>query len=180
MTKITYVILNIQIKRGQYTHMKNNYKFWNIVIIIKDDCILMIDRNKGDFGGYVPPGGKVEFPETFSDSAIREVKEETGLDVLSLDLYGISGYINEIKHEQYIYLDFLCTKFEGELLEVGPEGNLEWIPIESIEKIEITPHIKKRILNILKKKRYEYQVFWDENAHAAKGDYLFPWQSDII
>lgn len=142
--------------------MKCNYKFWNLVVIVKDDNILLIKRNKDDFQGYVPPGGKIEFPETFFDSARREVFEETQLVIESLELKGLSGYINEVKGEQFIYVDFYCTSFHGDIVIDGPEGRVEWIPINKLEEVEIHPDIRVRINSILNNLNYEYQIYWDE------------------
>ncbi|MGX7197906.1 NUDIX domain-containing protein [Enterococcus olivae] len=143
--------------------MDCSYRFWNLVIIVNEDQILLIKRNKNDFQGYVPPGGKIEFPETFFDSARREVFEETQLIVDTLELRGLSGYINEIKGEQFVYVDFYCSAFHGNLKKDGPEGSVEWIPINQLNEVEIHPDIKVRIENILSNKNFEYQIFWDEN-----------------
>lgn len=142
--------------------MNVNYVFWNLVVIVKDDSILLIKRNKNDFQGYVPPGGKIEFPETFFDSARREVLEETGLIVDSLKFKGLSGYINEEKKEQFVYVDFFCNEFHGELIKDGPEGEVEWVPLAEFEKLNIHPDIKIRIENIIKEASFEYQIYWNE------------------
>lgn len=52
------------------------------------DCILLLDRQHDQFKGFIPPGGKVEFPKSFTDAAIREVKDEAGLKVSDLVFKG--------------------------------------------------------------------------------------------
>ena len=43
-------------------------------LIQKDDKVLLINRpDKLGFPGYLGPGGKVEFPESISEGAVREV-----------------------------------------------------------------------------------------------------------
>ncbi|WP_127341775.1 NUDIX domain-containing protein [Enterococcus faecalis] len=152
--------------------MKCDYIFWNLVVIVKDNKILLIKRNKNDFQGYVPPGGKIEFPETFFDSARREVREETNLIVDNLEFKGLSGYINEIKGEQFIYVDFYCSSFHGDLVKNGPEGLVEWVPLNRLNEIEIHPDIRVRINNILLNNNYEYQIFWDELKGKPKNKRL--------
>lgn len=149
-----------------------NYKFWNLVVVVQNDHILLIERNKQDFKGLTPPGGKVEFPETFMQSALRELKEETGLVALNLQQRGVSGFINSQKREQFIFIDYVCTSFEGELITNGPEGMCDWYHIHAIENLNIKADIKTRILELLKNNIYEYQMFWDESIQAVYEDKL--------
>jgi ADP-ribose pyrophosphatase YjhB (NUDIX family) len=52
------------------------------VVVTKDDRVLLGRRNKKNaFGKWVLPGGRVGWGETIADAAVREAKEETGLDV---------------------------------------------------------------------------------------------------
>ncbi len=75
----------------------------------KDEEILLLNRQHDNFKGWIQPGGKVEFPESFFEAARRELKEETGLTALNLELKGISGFTNPSNKERYVYYDFLCT-----------------------------------------------------------------------
>ncbi|KAF1302341.1 NUDIX domain-containing protein [Enterococcus sp. JM9B] len=150
-----------------------HFRFWNTVVVKKEQQVLLIERNKGDFSGFVPPGGKVEFPETFTDSAICELKEETGLVAKSITLKGVSGFINEIKREQFIFLDYLCTDFTGELIPNGAEGACQWFDIAEIPNLEIKSDIKKRLQLVLEGKNFEYQMFWNELTHTFESDKLF-------
>lgn len=150
-----------------------NYKFWNLVVIVRDKEILLINRNKGDFNGLVPPGGKVEFPETFAESAKREVLEETGLTLNNVQLEGLSGYINEKKGEQFVYVDYYSDDFTGEIVKHGVEGACSWYPIADIEKLEMLPDIKTREKQILENNSCELQIFWDEETNAPSGEKLY-------
>ena len=53
----------------------------NMCMIYKDDEILVINRTKKDWPGISFPGGHVEENETLEESVIREMKEETGLNI---------------------------------------------------------------------------------------------------
>ncbi|QIK70622.1 8-oxo-dGTP diphosphatase [Erysipelothrix sp. HDW6C] len=145
-----------------------NYRFWNIVVVVKDQKILLIDRNKGDFDGLVAPGGKVDFPETFYESAQRELLEETGLHAKDLILKGMSGYINSEKNEQYLYYDYFCDDFTGTLVCDGPEGQCDWYDLGEIETLPIPQDMKARIQLMLKHDSYEYQMYWDEKKNQVE------------
>ncbi|MDN6771185.1 MAG: NUDIX domain-containing protein, partial [Lactococcus sp.] len=56
--------------------MENIISFVNICVK-NGDNILLINRQHDHFKGWIPPGGKVIFPESFFEAAIRELEEET-------------------------------------------------------------------------------------------------------
>ena len=61
--------------------------FMNMCMIYDDNGnILVQDRLKKDWPGVTFPGGHVEYTESFTQSVIREVKEETGLDIETVKL----------------------------------------------------------------------------------------------
>ena len=59
--------------------MKNVYT--NMCMVYSGDKILVLNRVKKDWPGLTFPGGHVEDGELFSESVIREMKEETGLTI---------------------------------------------------------------------------------------------------
>ena len=104
-----------------------------MIYLKKDDCYLLLYRNKKkhdiNHNKWIGVGGHVEIGETIDECAIREVKEETGLDVHSLSCAGEVLFIDEnLKMMMYIYE---ITDFSGELIECN-EGELKWIPIKDI------------------------------------------------
>ena len=65
------------------------------VLAIKDGKYLLAERNKENYNGYwVIPGGGVNFGETIEEAGIREIKEETNLDVEIIKLIGYKEVIN--------------------------------------------------------------------------------------
>ncbi len=101
---------------------------------------LMLYRNKkeNDYheGKWNGIGGKFEQGETPEECAIREIKEETGLDVYEPKLKGMITFpLFDGKDDWYVYL-FVITNFSGELID-SPEGKLEWIPDEKITELNL-------------------------------------------
>jgi len=70
------------------------------------------------------PGGKQEYNETMLEGAIREVKEETNLDISELSVFGATDDIQPTKH--FVTIQIVANKFEGELKNMEPTKHSEW------------------------------------------------------
>lgn len=141
------------------------YKVWTVVMIQDGDKVLLLDRQHDDFKGFIPPGGQVEFPESFVDGAIREVKEETGLEVSDLIFKGISELVNPATNARYIMMNYLTKNFTGELLEKPPEGELHWINIKEAKDLPMQEDIKIRFDLFFEPGTFEIQTIWNEQKN---------------
>lgn len=117
-------------------------------IVIKDGKVLLIRRIKKGGEYFVFPGGKIEEDETPEHAVVRELKEETTLDIKinrllfnlvnQFDEYG--GYHKGYPNEHY----FLVTDFDGTVELGGPEKikmnednqyHLEWHELHNIQNL---------------------------------------------
>src|SRR5258708_1960315 len=77
------------------------------VLIFNQDSLLLGKRQESH-GAHTwgPPGGHLEFGESFEEGGIREAKEETGLTLSSLNLIGLTNdfFRNDDKHYVSIFL----------------------------------------------------------------------------
>ena len=103
-----------------------------LCMIYKDDMILLQNRIKKDWQGYTLPGGHIEPGESFVEAVIREMKEETGLDIFNPQLCGIKQF--PIDDGRYIVLLYKTDEFEGELVS-SEEGQMEWIARSDLDKV---------------------------------------------
>ena len=103
------------------------------VYLKKDDSYLLLYRNKKkndmNEGKWIGVGGHVEKGETIDQAVIREVKEETGLDVHSLKCSGEVLFIND-DYQEMMYI-YKIDDFSGDLIECD-EGELKWIKIKDM------------------------------------------------
>lgn len=140
-------------------------KIWTLCMIQKEDKVLLIDRQHDNFKGFIPPGGKVEFPESIVESAIREVKEETGLEVRNLMFKGLYEYVNPVAKDRYMIFNYLTKDFTGDLLEDGPEGKAVWVDIEEAYNLPMQKSIKRRFPYFFQDGTFEILVEWDHEEN---------------
>ncbi|WP_163526824.1 8-oxo-dGTP diphosphatase [Halobacillus ihumii] len=102
-------------------------------ILRKDNHILMLKKPRR--GWYVAPGGKMEAGENIKDSVVREFHEETGLRIKDPELKGSFTFImkeDDQTVQEWMMFTFYTTDYQGELLEVSEEGQLEWVAVEEV------------------------------------------------
>lgn len=98
----------------------------NMCMVYDGDRILVQDRVNPNWSGITFPGGHVERGESFVDSVVREVKEETGLDVSNVRLCGIKQWTHRDGAYRYLVLFFKTNTYSGELIS-SSEGKVFWI-----------------------------------------------------
>ena len=115
----------------------------SLCYIEKDNCFLMLHRTKkkNDYNHdkWIGIGGKFENGDSPEDCAIREVKEETGLEIAPSDLRycGIVTFVDKSELEPYTEFMhvFHAEKFSGSLITDCNEGELEWVPVSKLGEL---------------------------------------------
>lgn len=113
------------------------------VFLIKDGKILLGKRiGKTGYGTWCLPGGHLEYGESLVDAAKRELEEETGIAVESVEFLHI---INDVQWgDHYIHINFLAKDFKGEAMVTEPDKFAEWkwFPIDDLPKNIFAGHKK--------------------------------------
>ena len=107
--------------------------FTNLCMVYDDaGNILVQDRLDPAWPGLCFPGGNVEPGESFVESVIREVWEETGLTIENPILCGTKQFQTD-SNERYVVLFYKTNHFSGQL-KSSDEGKVFWIPREDLVK----------------------------------------------
>ena len=131
----------------------------------KDNKVLMIKFSKKWGQVYAPPGGKFESGETPLDCIIREYYEETGLTLINPKLQGISYWQDKAEGIIFVYT---AEKYEGKLKETSEEGELEWIEIENLTKINQFEQNEKFTPYLFKNNMFEGKFILDDKCKVQK------------
>ena len=127
-------------------------------IVVDEGCLLLVHRADNDL--WALPGGGHEVGESIEDTVLREVKEETGMDVQVTGLVGL--YTNPAHVMAYddgeVRQQFsLC--FEGRWIggtphEDGTETKaVRWVDPSDLDNLNIHPSMRLRIDHALDKSR---------------------------
>jgi 8-oxo-dGTP pyrophosphatase MutT (NUDIX family) len=126
------------------------------------DKVLMVHHNI--FNSWSWTGGHADGDEDLLYVAIKEVKEETGVeniwavseDILSLDILPVLGHKKRGKYvapHLHLSVAYLLEGDENEPLVVKPDENssVQWIPFEKIDTYSNEPHMKEIYKKIISK-----------------------------
>lgn len=108
---------------------------------------------------YTIPGGKVEIGEPFLGAAVREIKEEVGVDLMPEDLtHAVTLHICPDKNDddmRWLHVIFVASKWQGELYNAEPHVHAEllWCDPEKLPD-NMIPSLKAGVEAWLKKEGY--------------------------
>lgn len=136
-----------------------NVELTVLCLIHKDDAYLLQNRVKDDWKGYTLPGGHIESGESIVDAVIREMKEETGLDIKNPHLCGVKQF--SIDGGRYIVFLFETEQFEGELID-SDEGDMHWVKIENLHDVNLVEDFDDLIEVMMNKELSEFQYIIDD------------------
>jgi len=120
------------------------------LVIMREDEVLIIQRAADpDKGLWSVPGGKVEWGETCQIAAVREVKEETNLDVNVKDIKLVDIVNKVIKDEEgkikfhFVIVDYVTRIFKGDVIPSDDALQAKWTKFTDLNKYEYPLTIKK-------------------------------------
>ena len=136
--------------------------FTNMCMITDDQGnVLVQDKLDPGFRGLTFPGGHVEPGESFVESVIREVREETGLTIEDPVLCGIKQFPTE-SGARYVVLFFKASKYSGHIRS-SEEGLVYWLPRQSLPAQKLAPDMLDMIRVMESENLCEF-MYYQENG----------------
>ncbi len=104
------------------------------IINDKNQILLMHRIGSHSSNTWCPPGGHLEFKESFLDGAKRETKEESGLDIEDIELVGVTNDIYETENKHYVTLALKAKAYKGEPKIIEPDkcDEVAWFDLDKM------------------------------------------------
>jgi len=118
--------------------------------------VLVQDKIHSRWAGITFPGGHIDDGESIYESAIREVKEETGLTISNLKQAGLIHMFNTESLERRIIFLYKTSCFEGEMITETDEGKVYWVSLNELENLNLAPNVREY-----------FKVFMDNDINEA-------------
>jgi len=135
----------------------------------------VVENDNGDIllvktyhGGWVFPGGQVDIGENIIDAVIREIKEESGINVTVQKLFAVSsntainkGYNGVENVPTKVMFDFICNFVDGNLSISDENSESCWIKKDKVLDYITSPAIRQR-----------FQAFLDYDENVQYLEYV--------
>lgn len=121
----------------------------SVIIVDENKKILLVRHRKGNRSYWVLPGGRLEYGETFNECAIRELKEETGLDIQPDRIVFLSEAIAPDRSRHIVNI-YITGKVVGGSMQLGNEpvlAGVDFFALSELERLTLFPPIGKNIIN---------------------------------
>jgi 8-oxo-dGTP diphosphatase len=118
---------------------------WNA----RDEVLLIRRMNPPRQTEWSLPGGRVEFGETLRAALVREVREETGLDVEILALIDVAELMADAPAgadgEHYVLVDFCARVLAGDAAAASDAAEARWFSVAEMEALPLWSETRRII-----------------------------------
>jgi 8-oxo-dGTP diphosphatase len=114
------------------------------VVFRADGAVLLVRRaNPPAAGSWTLPGGRVEPNESLADAIVREVREETALEVVVVNV--IEELVLEREGFSYRITDFSCRAISGDVRAADDASEARWVLPANFDDFDLTPDVRRVI-----------------------------------
>jgi 8-oxo-dGTP diphosphatase len=119
-------------------------------VVLQGEYVLLEQRGRPPAeGSWSLPGGLIELGETAEEAIVREVREETGLDVQVGPVLGLFQPIQRDADARvryhFVVIDFLAYYQAGELQVGDDAADLRWVRPADLDSYHLTPVAQEMI-----------------------------------
>jgi ADP-ribose pyrophosphatase YjhB (NUDIX family) len=129
----------------------------NVIVTNDHGDILMIRRSDND--NWAVPGGAIDLGESVTQAAVRETKEETGIDC---EITGLVGIYSDPKHVIHYTSDDEVRQEFSIVLTARPTGGLprrsdesrevNWVKRDALESLRMDRSMRQRITDYMERR----------------------------
>lgn len=145
-------------------------KILTLCMVVKEGEVLLGMKKRGfGVGKWNGFGGKIEENETIEEGAVRELKEEIGINAVEMKKVGILGFSvldDPVRLEVHV---FKVSKFTGEPTE-SEEMKPQWFAQEAIPFSEMWPDDKYWLPIVLNEKLFTGNFLFDKPRNSKYSD----------
>jgi 8-oxo-dGTP diphosphatase len=113
------------------------------MIYDNENRVLIQNKIRSKWSGITFPGGHVDDGESIYDSTIREVKEETGLTISSLEQVGLIHMFNPENQDRRIIFLYKTSHYHGEVIDETHEGKVYWVSLHELDNMQLAPNMRE-------------------------------------
>lgn len=126
-------------------------------VVVHEGRALLIRRGKPPlYGRWVVPGGTLELGETLEEAVVREVREETGLEIRPVAF--LTAFERILRSPagggvryHYVILDYLCERIAGEPQAASDALEARFVAPADLEALQLPPKALEVVLDGLRR-----------------------------
>ncbi|GGN94284.1 NUDIX domain-containing protein [Nocardia rhizosphaerihabitans] len=120
-------------------------------VLVTDSASRILMQRRGDSGNWSLPGGVMEIGETLEQCAVRETKEETGLDI---EITGLLGIYTDPDHvieygdgevRQEFAVTYLGRVVGGEVSVSSESTEVRFVGVDELADLPVHPTVRLRV-----------------------------------
>ena len=115
------------------------------VIVFRGDDVLLIQRGKEpNTHAWSIPGGRQRLGEKVRETAVREIREETGIEIEMLGLVDVIDFIDDPQFH-YTLIDYAAHWQAGDIRPGSDALDARWVPMEELDQYELWSETRRVI-----------------------------------
>jgi len=146
-----------------------------LCFVVSDDEVLLIEKRRGlGEGWYNGPGGKREAGETIRECAIREVREEVGIDVDTPALSKAGELTFRLDGDPQLHCHvFRTDRFDGEP-RPSEEARPEWFALDEVPYDQMWDDDRYWLPLVLEDRTFRGWFRFDADGDRLRGRFVEP------